>query len=474
MLEVLKTNRALELFGEMCEIPHGSSDTKKISDYLKDFAKKNELDCIQDEYNNIVIKKAATHGKENVMPLIIQAHMDMVCEKEDGVEFDFKKDALRLKYENDYLFADGTTLGADDISGVALGLAILEDKDLSHGPITCIFTTDEEIGMLGAVAMDKSYLKGEAYVLNIDNEKEGIFLTSCAGGVMAEGDLSLELCDKAGTYYEIVISGCIGGHSGDTIHKGSANAITLLGDVLQELDESFEIEISSIEGGTKDNAIPRKATAIICCNDEKFVKEFEFFAKNNVHRFKETDPELKIELKPLGESTNKIIINKSAVISYIYDVPNGVIKFSDAMPGMVETSLNFGIIRTNENTLHVCHLLRSSVSKDLDLLLNQVLDLLKTKGFIAKSHSGYPAWEHKAVSKFRDIIEETCKKIEMSCTFMGIHAGLECGVFYDANPELDIVSFGPSIHDIHTPAEKMSISSFNRCFDFVKELISNL
>lgn len=474
MLKELKANRALELFAEMSEIPHGSSDTKKISDYLKDFALKNNLEYFQDASNNIVINKAASLGKENATRLIMQAHMDMVCEKEEGVEFDFETDSLNLKVKDDFLYAEGTTLGADDISGVALELAVLEDKNLSHGPITCIFTVDEEIGMLGATALDKSCVQGEAYLLNIDNEAEGHFLTSCAGGIMAEGRLSADWEKMQGSFYELTVSGCSGGHSGETINRGSANAVKVLGELLFNLSQNQEIFLSEINGGLKDNAIPRKASAIFTCENTKAIDIINTLSKDIVLKFKNTDPELDISIIALGETKKNVMRNSANVISYIYDVPNGVIKFSENIPGMVETSLNLGVLRTDDSEVYACHLLRSSVSKSLDDLLDNVFEIFNDNNFVTKSHSGYPAWEHKKDSKFRQIIKETADNMNFPCKFEGIHAGLECGIFFEANPKLDIVSFGPDIFDIHTPSEKMSISSFNRCYEFVKELIQNI
>jgi len=467
-------NRALELFKEMCEIPHGSSDTKKISDYLKDFAIKNNLEYIQDSSNNIVINKPATSDKLDVTPLIIQAHIDMVCEKEDGIVFDFKKDSLNLKTKDDYIYAEGTTLGADDISGVAIGLAVLEDKTLSHGEIICIFTVDEEIGMLGAIALDKKYVQKTAYLLNIDNELEGQFLTSCAGGIMAEGRLPLDLATKTGKFYELTVSGCVGGHSGESIDKNSANAVKVLGQILFELNTKSNVFLCKINGGLKDNAIPRKATAVFLCdnfNVEEFISEI---SKEVVARFSNTDPDLTISIEQQNYTKADVITNSISVISYIHNVPNGVIKFSDNTPGMVETSLNLGVLRTDEKEIYACHLLRSSVTSNLNTLLDKVFDVFNENGFIAKSHSGYPAWEHKEDSKFREIIKKTADNNNFPCVFEGIHAGLECGVFFEANPKLDIVSMGPSIYDIHTPSEKMSISSFQRCYEFVKALINNI
>lgn len=465
-------NKALEFFNQMCKIPHGSSDTKKISDYLKDFANARNLECFQDKSNNIVINKAASKGCEDYTRLIIQAHMDMVCEKEDNVEFDFEKDPLNIKIDGDFIYAEGTTLGGDDISGVAIGLAILDDDSINHGPITCVFTVDEEIGMLGAIALDKSHLQGENFLLNIDNEKEGQFLTSCAGGVMIDGILPVKTKEVSGKTYEIVVSGCVGGHSGESIDKGSANAVKVLGNLLSKLYCEGKPEVISIDGGLKDNAIPRKAAAKFIFDGD--VSILDESIKSLIEKYKETDPEMCITVECLGDSTQNAIEEVDKVINYIVNVKDGVVDWSNNTKGMVETSLNLGILKTDKDKIKVCHLLRSSVGASLDKLLDEVDKLMKENGFSTKAHSGYPAWEHKVDSKFREIIKNTCEEIGAPCKFEGIHAGLECGVFFEANPKLDIVSFGPDIFDIHTPAEKMSLSSFERSYNFVRTLVQKI
>lgn len=466
-LENLKPEKVFYYFEEICGIPHGSRNTKEISDYLARFAQQHELEYYQDEWNNIVMIQEASAGYENAEPIIIQGHMDMVCEKESNVEIDFEKDGLDLYVEDDFLKARGTTLGGDDGIAVAYALAILDSPELKHPRLEIVITVDEEIGMLGAESIDLSMLKGKK-LLNIDSDVEGHFLTSCAGGMTAETSLPISYVSQKGTAYELRITGLFGGHSGSEIDKERANAIVLSGRVLKYLADRVTLGVCKLQGGLKDNAIPRETTMQVLVASED-TKEFENALEEITgilqKEFQISDAGLVIEKNVLGEKEDAVLDPASftRVMFYLRNMPNGVQNMSKVMSGLVETSLNAGIMLLNETDFHMTHSIRSSVSSRKQDLCEKLTYLTEFLGGEIEVNGDYPAWEYKTESKLRQLMSEVYSDLyQKEPVFEAIHAGLECGILSGKINDLDCISFGPTNYDIHTPQERLSISSTER------------
>ena len=460
----LKPAEVFRYFEEMAAIPHGSRNTKAISDYLVAFAKKHNLEHYRDELNNVVIIKEATPGYENAEPIIIQGHMDMVCEKEKDCEIDFEKDGLDLYVDGDFLKARGTTLGGDDGIAVAYALAILSSNELSHPRLEVVITVDEEIGMLGAEGIDLSMLKGHK-MLNIDSDVEGHFLTSCAGGMHVETRIPVTYDDACGMLYEITVTGLEGGHSGAEIDKEHGNANIIMGRVLKVLNEQVEFGIVSLAGGLKDNAIPRECTVKLLVNQEHIdvmstlLEELKGILANE---FMASDKDVTILYEAKGEQSAAVlsIIAQAKIIFYLRNVPNGVQHMSRIMPGLVETSLNLGIMELKEDCLYMVTSIRSSVSSRKADLADKLDVLVEFLGGEMTVGGDYPAWEYKADSDIRETISAVYKELfDEEPVFEAIHAGLECGILAGKIQNLDCVSFGPNNYDIHTPKERLSISS---------------
>jgi dipeptidase D len=475
-LKDLQPQKVFSYFEEICKIPHGSGNTKAISDYLAAFAKERGLTCYQDELNNIIILKDGTAGYEDSDPVIIQGHMDMVCEKEKGVTIDFEKDGLTLVLEGDFLRADGTTLGGDDGIAVAYALAILDSDDIPHPPLEVIVTVDEEVGMLGAYDLDVSMLKGKK-MLNLDSEEEGIFLTSCAGGMALVADLPVKRVKQEGLEVTLTVTGLVGGHSGGEIDKEHGNADILMGRVLNALFEETPFGIVSLAGGLKDNAIPRECSATLLLPEENkelvlaVAKETEAVLKKELEI---PDPDVCIEVT-VGSVVEADILDFSSVnkiIYYLRMVPNGVLHMSRIMPGLVETSLNLGIMELQEDALHMVTSIRSSVSSRKEDTKNRLCLLLDMLGAEYTIQGDYPAWEYKKDSDVRTAIGEIYREQSgKEPSFLAIHAGLECGLFSEKIKDLDCVSFGPDLYDIHTPKERLSVSSTERTWNLILEFL---
>ena len=471
--------RVLHYFQEICKIPHGSGDTKRISDFCVDFAKQHGLKYVQDELNNVVIFKNATKGFEDHEPVIIQGHLDMVCEKESNVNFDFSTDSLNVEIKDDFIFAHGTTLGGDDGIAVAYALAVLESDIIDHPPIEAVFTVDEETGMFGADFLDTSVLKGKR-LLNIDSEEEGVLLVSCAGGCRQDLKLAVTREIKAGVQFKITVAGLEGGHSGAEIHKGRANASVELGKILRRIREVSDFGILSMSGGLKDNAIPREAEAVIVANPRKTqligisVGEMERILK---FRYKDTDPDMYVKAEVVGEAEKAVLDDKStiSVLALLAEVPNGVQKMSEDIPGLVQTSLNLGIMELKEEYISLRFALRSSVNREKEELRTKLEAIIESYNGTSECEGDYPAWEFRKGSKLVEIIAEEYKRLngdEMKVE--SIHAGLECGLFCGKIQGLDCVSFGPNIYDIHTPKEKMSLSSVERVWELLKAILKKM
>lgn len=478
--EQLEPKKVFAYFEEICQIPHGSRNTKAISDYCVAFAKSHNLRFIQDEDNNVIIFKDASEGYEDSDPVIIQGHLDMVCEKENGVDIDFEKDGLKLYIDGDFLKAEGTTLGGDDGIAVAYALAILDDDTLAHPPLEIVFTVDEEIGMLGAESMDLSMLKGRK-LLNIDSDEEGIFLASCAGGLQAVCELPVSRVEAEGISYEIKVEGLVGGHSGSEINKERGNAVWLLGRVLHSLSQEISFSIEHLEGGLKDNAIPREAVVSILLPAEESQKELcarvESLEKELKKEFKSSDADIAITCKKLDQGKKSVLHASTAskILFFLRMMPNGIQHMSMDIAGLVETSLNAGIMKLTEETFSVCFAVRSSVTSRKHEVADRLKFLTEFLGGEITVGGDYPAWEYKTDSSMRKLMAETYQDLfGEEAKIEAIHAGLECGLFSGKIPGLDCISFGPNNFDIHTPNERLSISSTEKIWRLLVEFLRRL
>ena len=466
-------------FDKICSIPHGSFHTKAISDYCVNVAKEKGLRCIQDASNNVIIFKDGTKGYENSAPVIIQGHLDMVCEKNSDCSIDFEKDGLTLIVEDDIVRADGTTLGADDGIAVAYALAILTSDTIEHPPLEVILTSEEEVGLLGATALDTSEIKGRI-MLNLDSEEEGSFLVGCAGGIRMDCITPMNHMTDMAVRYNVSITGLTGGHSGAEIDKWRANSNQLAGRLLYRLDNQCEFWIADIKGGLKDNAIPVQTDMVLyvtlrdCETFEETIRTVESELK---HEYSVTDPNLTITFKRGPEEISRMLDTRSSgmVIFLLMNYPGGIQRMSSSIPGLVETSLNLGILYLNERELHCSFSLRSSVGSSKEALIDKLVFLTEFTGGRCEFSGDYPAWEYREESPLREQAVALYREMYgKDCSVNAIHAGLECGIFSNKLPGLDCISYGPDIIDIHTPRERMHISSVKRVYEFTLELLKRL
>lgn len=475
VLSNLEPKKVFHYFEEICGIPHGSYNEKAISNYLVEYAKEHGFEYAQDELYNVLMWIPASEGYEEEEPIILQGHMDMVCEKKPGVTLDMETESIQLVVEGDYVRAKDTTLGGDDGIAIAYMLAVADDKTISHPPLEYIITVSEEVGMEGAAGIDLSKLKGNR-MLNIDSEEEGIFLTSCAGGVSAHVTIPVSwdtTSDKQ--WYEIVVSGLLGGHSGVEIHKERANSNKVLGRVLAELDVIESLVLSVMEGGAKDNAIPLYARAVIgldAKDADKVRKQIEEIGNVLKMEYAVSDPDIVVSMNEMdnAEVTTKVVSKESLsnLVTFLMTAPDGVQNMSVSVPGLVETSLNMGIMKLTQEHLFTQHAIRSSVTTKKHHVVNQMKRLAETFGGTVECKGEYPAWEYKNESEVRDRIIALYEKTYGKQPKMeGIHAGLECGLLASKIANLDCVSMGPDILDIHTPTERLSISSTKRVYEFL-------
>ena len=476
VLENLQPARVFYYFEEIAKIPHGSGNTKQISDYLVEFAKEHSLEHYQDEVNNVIMIKEATAGYENSDPIIIQGHMDMVCEKESDCTIDFEKDGLDLFVEDGFVKARGTTLGGDDGIAVAYALALLESSEYAHPRLEVVITIDEETGMDGAYAIDLSMLKGKK-MLNIDSDEEGVFLTSCAGGTAVKALIPVKRNTEDGVVLNVKVDGLFGGHSGGEIHKERGNASILMGRVLNNIAKEVPFGIITLAGGLKDNAIPRECNASILVPAEGVARVEEIIAATSEVLKKEffsSDAGVQVTSVNAGTQSADILdftsLNK--VLCYLRMVPNGVQNMSQAIPGLVETSLNLGIMELKEDVFMTETSIRSSVRTRKEDVRDRLINIIEVCGGEAEVMGDYPAWEYKAESKLREEIAVAFKNVYgKEVKFDAIHAGLECGILSEKIEGLDCVSFGPQNFDIHTPQERLNIESTERVWNFLVEFL---
>lgn len=476
-LENCEPKRVFYYFEEICKIPHGSGNTKAISDYLTGFAKEQGLDYIQDDMNNVVIFKPATPGYEDAPAVIIQGHMDMVCEKRPDVEHDFTKDPLNISVKDGFVTANGTTLGGDDGIAVAYGLALLESKDLAHPALEVLITVDEEIGLLGAKDFDCSILKGKR-LINLDSEAEGSLWISCAGGLTAISAIPVQRVEAEGDKVQVKITGLMGGHSGAEIDKKRANANILMGRFLYTLQKTTDYEIIVMEGGQKDNAITRECVAELLCADAAAVKACaQTVEKGLREEYTNSDEGITIEVADLGEAKANVLhpTSKSKILFYLMEVPFGIQKMSGSIEGLVETSTNIGIMKLDEEGFVASSSVRSSVGAASDALSDKICYLTEFLGGEYTVQGAYPAWEYRKESPLRDkMIEVYEKTYGEKPEVVAIHAGLECGLFYEKIEGLDCISLGPNMKDIHTSEEVLDIASTERVWKYLVKVLAAL
>lgn len=476
VLEGLEPREVFHYFEEISKIPRPSYKEEKISNYLVEFAKAHSLEYYQDGLNNVIIIKEATSGYEEVEPVIIQGHMDMVCEKEPDCTIDFEKDPLSLQIEGDYITANGTTLGGDDGIAVAYALAILDSDTIAHPRLEFICTVSEEVGMEGAKGIDVSMLKGKK-LLNLDSEDEGMMLVSCAGGCSAECVLPAEWEKAAGQEVIIHVSGLKGGHSGAEIDKGRANSNLLLGRILLELSEVFSYQIRELCGGNKDNAIPRESKAVILVQNQakKLANHIEEIAEEIGKEFSTSDPDIRVTVTVVESSEAEVLTadatRKSVVLLNL--LPNGIQRMSDDIQGLVETSLNLGVMNLQHENLSLHYAVRSSVGTEKKYLLKKLTALTEEFGGSVTCTGDYPAWEYRKESKFReDMVRIFREMYGYEPKVEAIHAGLECGILAGKIQNLDGVSIGPDMIAIHTTEEKLSISSTQRVWEYILKVLA--
>ena len=478
VLSNLEPAKVFHYFEEISKIPRGSYNTKQISDYLANFAKERNLNYFQDEVNNVVIFGDATPGYEDAPTVLLQGHMDMVCEVASGYDIDMTKEPLRLQVEGDWLSAEGTTLGGDNGIAVAMMLALLDSADCAHPRIECIFTVDEETGLEGAEALDASRLSGHR-LINLDSEDEGVITVSCAGGITA--NTTLPVCRKtvSGKLYKIRLTGLLGGHSGMEIDKEHANANILMGRVLSEIHDKTDFVLNALKGGSADNVICNECNAeiIVTGGEENLAAAVETLQASISAEYHASDPDIQVLCEAAGEVEADALGDDCTckVIAYLLNTPNGVIAMSMEIKDLPETSLNLGAVALTDNELKGLYAIRSSVKSRQDFVCRRLASFCEVLGGKAEFSLYYPGWEYRADSPLRDICVEVYKAQYggEEPVIEAIHAGLECGFFAEKlGEECDAVSIGPTMVGVHTPQEKLSISSTERTWKYLLGILA--
>lgn len=470
ILEGLKPEKVFEYFEEISAIPRGSGKTDKIRDYCVGFAKERSLEYVADEFGNVVIFKPAC-GKDDSEPVIIQGHLDMVWQKDENCNINFETDGLELAVDGDYIYAKGTTLGGDDGIAVAMCLALLDADNIKHPPLEIVLTADEEVGMTGAGGLDTSVLKGKR-MINLDSEAEGVLWVSCAGGVRADISLNVDYTENTKNSFEINVSGLHGGHSGAEIHKGYANANKVMGRVLAELCSKGEYTVCHICGGTADNAITRESKCIVA-SDIDICKAVAEISEKIADDYRAADPDISISAVSCEKAEKTMTAGSTeAVVDVLNRLPSGVIAMSKEIDGLVETSLNLGVLKHENGRVSCRFSVRSGKDSEKDKLCDRLCEISGKHSCDIAFSSPYPAWEFKTDSPLRETM--ACVYREMygnDMTVTAIHAGLECGLFCGKIKGLDCVSLGPDMFDIHTPKERLSISSSGRVWNYLLRVL---
>lgn len=480
--------KVLQLFEELSRIPRGSGNEKAVSDFVAEFARLRGCEVLQDERHNLIIRKSAFPGYESAPAVIFQGHLDMVCEKNKGTEHDFLKDPITLRVEGDSIYAEGTTLGADNGIAVATALAIIDSPELAHPELEILMTTEEETTMGGAFSIDVTQLKGRR-MINFDSDREGVLFVSSAGGVNLYHTVPIvkrELKQEDGVGCTIVVHGLRGGHSGDDIIHERGNANKLLGRVLDDLRRHVPFALASVSGGMKANAIPREAEAALYLTDnakDDALTRLGEWSKLLREEFHATDADVEVTLRSgmdygHGAAEHKFVFDdatKASVIRLLALIPNGVLSMDKAIPNLVRTSSNLGVVTTSEDSVVMQSLARSSLRSQTEDVQRVLTTLAETVGCEFRADSYFPGWPYRPDSELRPVFQEVYERqFGSPLEIKAIHAGLECGVLIGKLPDLDAVSCGPNLYDIHTPQEHLSISSVERSWTFLTAVLAEL
>ena len=477
VLNGLHPELVFKYFEEISQIPRGSGNEKEISNFLYKFAKDLGLEVIQDEHLNILIRKPATEGYENCPGVILQGHMDMVCEKNKDSDHDFEKDPIDLRIIDDMIYANGTTLGADNGIAVAMGLAVLASNDLAHPSLEVLITSNEEAGMTGANGLDGGILKGK-YIINLDSEEEGYLLVSCAGGNRAYVTLPLtyKSVDENKQALLVEVKGLLGGHSGMDIVKQRANSNVVMGRILNLLD--IDYDLVEVNGGSKNNAIPRECEAKVVVDKNQVdalkssVSKIEEILK---HEFSTTDPGLKVIVEETTADKALADDCKSKALLLLNLIPNGIQTQSMDIEGLVESSTNLGVVKTSEDKMSFESAVRSSVATLRENINNKTKLLADSVGANFENTDGYPAWEYVKNSKLEHICVDVYEKLTGKKPIItAIHAGLECGLLLDKMNGAEAISMGPDMFEVHTPNEHLSIPSVKNVYEFLLEVLASM
>ena len=477
----LKPELVWKYFEEITKVPRPSKKEEKIIEYLLEFGAKHKLKTKRDKIGNVVISKPGTKGMESCKTVVLQSHMDMVCEKNSDVNFDFDNDPIQPYIDGEWVKAKGTTLGADDGIGMAAQLALLVSDNISHGPIECLFTVDEETGLSGAFGLEEGMFSGKILV-NLDSEDEGEIFIGCAGGIdtLAHFDYEEEHLPAGLVALRIEVKGLKGGHSGDEIHKGHGNSVKILNRILWHASDEFEMRISHIDAGNLRNAIPREAVADVCIpavHEKEFTEYVKNFYNDAKLELSVTAPELSITIKPAGEQ--KFVIDENTqynLINALHACPHGVISWSQSLEGLVETSTNLASVKFVENNrIMVTTSQRSSLNSGKEDIANMVESVFVLAGADVVHSEGYPGWNPNPNSDILKIAETTYQKLfKKKPVVRAIHAGLECGLFLEKYPGLDMISIGPTLRGVHSPDEKINIKTVEMWWNHLLEILKNV
>jgi len=480
-LSELKPESVFYYFSEICKVPRPSKKEEKIISYLENFAAEQKLEIKKDEAGNILIKKPATPGKENLKTVVLQSHVDMVCEKNNDVEHDFLTDPIETIIDGVWLKAKGTTLGADNGIGVATELAILAANDIEHGPIECLFTIDEETGLTGAFALKEGFMSGDI-LLNLDSEDEGELFIGCAGGIDSVGEFHYrEVPVPTGYFFfRVDVKGLKGGHSGGDIHLGRGNANKILNRFLSQTAKKYDMYICEVNGGNLRNAIPREAYAICAVPHdakEPVRVDLNIFIADIENEFAVSEPDLKLTLQ--SETPRKMAIDQdtsSRLLKTLYAVPHGVYAMSQDIPGLVETSTNLASIKMiDSKKIKIETSQRSSILSARNDMANTVRAAFELGGARVSFGEGYPGWKPNPHSEILEIAVASYKRLfGVDAKVKAIHAGLECGLFLDKYPGLDMISFGPTLTGVHSPDERMHIPSVEKFWNHLLDVLANV
>ncbi len=477
----LNPARVFEQFAKINQIPRPSKHEEQIISYLRQFAKERNLSCEVDKTGNVIIRKPASEGLENLAVTVLQSHMDMVCDKLVDVEFDFHKDAIQTYVEGEWLRAKGTTLGADDGIGCAIELAILDSDDIEHGPLECLFTRDEETGLTGAFGLEAGFMSGE-YLINLDSEDEGQIFVSCAGGIntTATFNFEREMAPEGHFFLEASVKGLIGGHSGDDIEKKRANAIKILARFLYMQQEKMDLRLAQWNSGKMHNAITRDGKVVFAVPFDKKddVKvDWNVFTKEVEDEYHVTDTNMVWSLESAdAQAVMPKSVSKNLILA-LQALDNGVFAMCQdkALEWMVETSSNVASVQSERSKVVVVSSQRSNVMSNLRNMANTVKATFLLAGAEVVQNDGYPAWKMNPDSKLVKITVDAYKKLfGKEPTVKGIHAGLECGLFSEKYPDLDMVSFGPTLRFVHTPDERLRIPTVRMVWDHLLEILKNI